>query len=264
MEASIVHASRQFGYNPTSIESLTEGLIHSTYKVTAADGSVVILQQVNTSVFKNPEEVISNYKIIYDHLLVSRRLRIPSLLQTIDCRDFWIDPSGVFWRAFEYFKNTSTELAPTTEKIYSAARCYGTFTQALSDLDATRLSPTIPYFHDLSNRFKQLIESIAIAEPDRLKRGQLLLTFIEKKKALLIFYEKMVNDPGFKLRPMHHDAKLSNILFDSTTNNAVCPIDLDTTMSGYFFSDIGDMIRSMVPDADEHTSTEKISIRKDY
>lgn len=264
MEASVVHAARQFGHNPTSVESLTEGLIHSTYKITDANGTAIILQQVNTSIFKKPEGVITNCKIIYNHLRASERLKIPSLLQTIDRQDFWIDSSGVFWRSFEYVKNTSTEVAPTAEKIYSAAKCYGGFTQALSDLDVTKLSPTIPGFHDLSNRFAQLIESIATAEPDRLQRGQLLLTIIEKKKALLVFYEKMMSDRDFKLRPMHHDAKLSNILFDTISSNAVCPIDLDTTMPGYFFSDMGDMIRSMVPDADEHSSVQKISIRKDY
>ena len=44
---------------------------------------------------------------------------------------------------------------------------------------------------------------------------------------------------------MHHDAKLSNILFDQNTRKVVCPVDLDTTQAGYFFSDLGDMIRSM-------------------
>jgi hypothetical protein len=54
---------------------------------------------------------------------------------------------------------------------------------------------------------------------------------------------------------MHHDCKLTNILFDKTTHRAICPVDLDTTMPGYFFSDIGDMIRSMVPTLPENSNS---------
>ena len=33
----------------------------------------------------------------------------------------------------------------------------------------------------------------------------------------------------------------------------ICPIDLDTVMPGYFFSDLGDMIRSMACINDENS-----------
>jgi thiamine kinase-like enzyme len=44
------------------------------------------------------------------------------------------------------------------------------------------------------------------------------------------------------LRVTHHDTKISNVLFKD--NFAICVIDLDTTMPGYFISDIGDMCRT--------------------
>lgn len=70
----------------------------------------------------------------------------------------------------------------------------------------------------------------------------------------------MLNDVDFKNRIMHHDCKLSNVLFHTITNEAITPIDLDTLMGGYFFSDLGDMIRSMVSGKGESESLKEISI----
>jgi thiamine kinase-like enzyme len=44
------------------------------------------------------------------------------------------------------------------------------------------------------------------------------------------------------LRVTHHDTKISNVLFKDDA--AICVIDLDTTMPGYFMSDVGDMCRT--------------------
>lgn len=64
---------------------------------------------------------------------------------------------------------------------------------------------------------------------------------------------------------MHHDAKIANVLFSKTTGRVICPVDFDTVMPGYYFSDLGDMIRSMAGNADEnYLHFEKIQIRKSY
>jgi Ser/Thr protein kinase RdoA (MazF antagonist) len=67
------------------------------------------------------------------------------------------------------------------------------------------------------------------------------------------------------MRVMHHDCKISNILFDKETNQVICPVDLDTVMPGKFFSDLGDMIRSMACTVDENSiAWEKINIRPTF
>ena len=63
---------------------------------------------------------------------------------------------------------------------------------------------------------------------------------------------------------MHHDTKISNILFDKG-GKGICVIDLDTVMPGYFISDLGDMIRSYVsPVNEEENNLDKIQVRQDY
>ena len=45
------------------------------------------------------------------------------------------------------------------------------------------------------------------------------------------------------LRVTHNDTKLNNILFDRTTGEGLCVIDLDTVMPGLAANDFGDSIR---------------------
>jgi thiamine kinase-like enzyme len=53
------------------------------------------------------------------------------------------------------------------------------------------------------------------------------------------------------LRVTHNDTKLSNILLDPETGNAVCIIDLDTVMPGSSLYDFGDSIRTGAASAAE-------------
>jgi thiamine kinase-like enzyme len=63
---------------------------------------------------------------------------------------------------------------------------------------------------------------------------------------------------------MHHDTKLSNILFDKA-DKALCVIDLDTVMPGYFISDVGDMMRTYLPPvSEEEQDLSGISVRPEY
>ncbi|MGC4039158.1 MAG: phosphotransferase, partial [Chitinophagaceae bacterium] len=79
------------------------------------------------------------------------------------------------------------------------------------------------------------------------------------------FYNRITQSADFPIRVMHHDAKIANVLFDAKTGRVICAIDFDTTMPGYFFSDLGDMIRSMACSSDEHnTDFVNLHIRKDF
>ena len=48
------------------------------------------------------------------------------------------------------------------------------------------------------------------------------------------------------LRVTHNDTKLNNILFDKTTGEGLCVIDLDTVMPGLAANDFGDSSRGNV------------------
>lgn len=256
----VVFAAERFGFYTPFFELLTDGLIHKTYKVTA-NNRAAILQQVNTNVFRDINAVVGNYQLIHSHLERSGTLRVPAMIKTTQGDDTWTDKEGCCWRAFQFIANTYTEALPASpEKIFSAAKCYGQFTSSLNGLDIEKLKPTIAGFHDLSHRYRQLQTAISNANDARLTKSRTLLEKINGRKNLVEFYDSLKTNPEFKIRAMHHDTKLSNILFDKTTGQAVCPIDLDTTMPGYFFSDVGDMIRSMISPNDENAPADSVEV----
>ena len=54
---------------------------------------------------------------------------------------------------------------------------------------------------------------------------------------------QLLNAGKVPLRVTHNDTKLNNLLFDETTKQGLCVIDLDTIMPGLSLYDFGDAIR---------------------
>ncbi|MDD6061013.1 MAG: phosphotransferase, partial [Oscillospiraceae bacterium] len=66
------------------------------------------------------------------------------------------------------------------------------------------------------------------------------------------------------LRVTHNDTKLNNILFDNTTRQGLCVVDLDTVMPGLSLYDFGDSIRFGANTADEdEKDVSKVSLSLD-
>src|SRR5207249_994138 len=88
---------------------------------------------------------------------------------------------------------------------------------------------------------------------------------LKRRERYKHFYDIIISSDEFPQRVMHHDAKISNVLFDKGTDKLVCLVDFDTVMPGYFFSDLGDMVRTMVCPVDEASvDFKKIKIRKSF
>jgi hypothetical protein len=143
---------------------------------------------------------------------------------------------------------------------YCAAFQFGRFAKLLSDFPLASLCTTIPNFHNLEMRYQQFENAIAGITPeyiDRLHESADLVAFLQSQRADMVDRYKVISDgsTSFRLRVMHHDCKISNILFSPPVGDeavtAVAVIDLDTVMPGYVISDIGDMLRTYVCAADE-------------
>lgn len=260
-------AAGQYGTGIISIEALGEGLINRTFQVKYQNQSTVVLQCINQNTFPQPENIIANYRTIYQFLRseAQEKIFIPALLQTIHGRYFWIDDTGNFWRATEYVENSySIDIADNKTQAGLAAKSFGQFTRTLSGLDATKLNIIIKGFHDPILRYRQFEDSITAGHIKRLLKATHLIAELRERHGLVNFYRGILEDPEFKVRVMHHDAKISNILFSSHTDAPLCPVDLDTTMPGYFFSDLGDLIRSTTCTVSENdTRWEIITVKRD-
>ncbi|HTQ65493.1 MAG TPA: phosphotransferase [Puia sp.] len=247
------------------IQSLGNGLIHHTYKVTdeRAERSIV-LQAINTLIFAKPEDILYNYDIIFQWLEKSdKKVSIPRPLPAHNGRLFWIDDQKNYWRANQFINHTFSPLTPENEKAaYTVAKCFAEFTSALAGLDVQKLKPIIPDFHNLSLRYKQFEDAVEKASIERLLKSTHVIAELRQRKKLVYWYESILDSQAYPERVMHHDCKISNILFSTENGRVICPVDLDTVMPGKFFSDIGDMIRSMSCSVDENsTQWEKIDIQ---
>ena len=269
MNASIIQkAAVQFGKGLPEIQSLGNGLIHRTYKVHFPGGDTIVLQRINQTIFKQPENIIQNYLFIQNHLLQhGTGITVPALHATNHGRPFWTDEEGNLWRATTFIANTYTPVLPAnSSEVTNAAKSFATFTNALNGLNKEALNQIIPGFHDLNLRYNQFEAAVKAAHINRLLKSTHIISEMRDRQPMVNLYNNMVASPSdYPVRIMHHDCKISNILFDATTKQPVCPVDLDTVMPGLYFSDLGDMIRTMACTEDENSSAwEEIDVRKDY
>lgn len=267
-EQQLQQSAAQFGEGTPAIGQLGQGLIHRSYKVSYPDGSAIILQNLNKNVFPRPEDIIFNYRQVYDFLeKQGGGMRVPAPVSTKDGKDFYTDDAGHCWRATKYISGSFTPSLPENiGQVYDAAHCFASFTRALGGLPAEGLKTILPGFHALSLRYRQFEDAIKKAHISRLLKATHVISELRDRVGLVTFYESMMGHPaGFPRRIMHHDAKTSNILFDDATRAVICPVDLDTVMPGYYISDLGDMIRSMACTEDENsTAWEHIAVNRQY
>ena len=118
---------------------------------------------------------------------------------------------------------------------------------------------TIPHFHNLTLRYEQFENAMVSGNAERINIAKELISFIVLQHHIVAEFERII--PTFKTRCIHHDTKISNVLFDGD-NNGLCVIDLDTLMPGFFISDVGDMMRTyLCPVSEEERDFSKIVIR---
>jgi hypothetical protein len=248
-------AAEQFIHSQDfSIASFGHGLIHHTYKITGRhDQESLLLQAINRSIFKNPEDILANYGVIYQYLLDHPgHSRIPAPLKTHHDKFLWKDELANCWRATEFIKHSYSPTTPSDEKsAYTVARCFARFTASLAGLNTDILKEIIPGFHDLSARYRQFEESLKKASLEKLLKATHVIAELRERKSLVNLFELIRAGTNYPFRVMHHDCKISNILFEEQSNQVICPVDLDTVMPGKFFSDPGDMIRTMACSVDE-------------
>lgn len=246
-------------------EPLGSGLINTTWKVVTAAGSYV-LQEVNVRVFPHPEQIHANLKLLKDYLRIyAPEYPFIAPLPGINGSDLLRLSGGRVFRLFPFVEGSHTlSVATKPEQAYEAAFQFGRFTGLLDGFDAGRLQVTLPDFHNLSLRYEQFLQSLRTGNPLRIARARDLIEDLMDKEDLVHQYRSFVAGGVFPLRVQHHDTKISNVLLDAN-GRGIAVIDLDTVMSGYFFSDVGDMMRTYVcPVSEEESDFDHIVVREDY
>ena len=225
--------------------SINAGYINDTYLVSEKSGPLFILQRINHQVFKDISSLMENINLALKQLDAPDYTRI-SLVKT-RTKDSFYTNNG-YWRLMTYI-NHSTAYNTTTDPniAFEAGRIVGKFHQLLAKSNLDAYVDTIPGFHDLDLRYTQFKKALLRARPEKSAMAEEALIFVEKIINELQYLRKV----ELPLRICHNDTKLNNILFSEESNRALCLIDLDTLMKGYFFYDFGDAIRTIVNSAKE-------------
>lgn len=119
----------------------------------------------------------------------------------------------------------------------------------LADIPTT-LGETIPDFHNMEFRLKQLREAVAANAAGRVTEVQYYLDEIEKRADEMCKAERLYREGKLPKRVCHCDTKVNNMMFDED-GKVLCVIDLDTVMPSFIFSDYGDFLRTGANTGDE-------------
>lgn len=252
------------------------GHINETYAVNFVDqdGSErkYILQKINHGIFKNIKELMENIsnvteflrsKIISDGGNPERETM--NITKTTDGKNY-LEEDDCYYRAFVFVSNSAFYNAVDSAELFKKSGiAFGKFQKLLSDFPASQLHETIPNFHNTKSRYQDFLK----AEQDNLfGRKDTCKEEIEFVKARKEKTEKLVDmiDRGeLPIRVTHNDTKLNNVLFDASTSDCVCVIDLDTVMPGLAIYDFGDSIRfGANTGAEDEKDLNKVSIDLDY
>jgi Ser/Thr protein kinase RdoA (MazF antagonist) len=239
INGSIIHA-----------EEYGNGHINKTYLVTTSEKEKYILQQINTSVFKKPKEVMENIELVTCHIRKkyknakcdSSRVAL-EIIGTKDKKNYVKHKDG-FWRCYKFIDGAKTyEQITNPRQFYEVGKAIGNFQKQLSDFPIKKLNITIPDFHNTPKRFEKFLD---IANSDRKNRGMDIfneIKFVCDRQKEMKYIVDGLKDSKIPLRVTHNDTKLNNVMIDEKTDEAICVIDLDTVMPGSVLYDFGDAIR---------------------
>ena len=236
--------------NVESVKPLTAGLINQTYLVTTQDGTPnFILQCINHNIFKNVDLLQNNIECVTSHIRKKLEAagekdldrKVLRFAVADNGKTYYFDGEK-YWRACVFVEGSLTLDAVTPESSYLVGLKFGEFEAMLADLPC-QLEETIPDFHNMEFRLKQLDEAVEADAAGRMEKVRDLMAEIRKDAYDMCCAERYYREGKLPKRICHCDTKVSNMLFDKE-GNVLCIIDLDTVMSSFVFSDFGDFLRS--------------------
>lgn len=236
--------------NIVKIKPLHGGLINDTYLVwtKGADVPQFVLQRINNYVFKDVARLQNNFSKVTRHLrkkLVAQGetdidRKVLTIVPTLDGKTYYTD-GKTYWRMMVYIPHAE-QPEMSLDLYHKGGAAIGRFERLLADFP-TKLKPTIPHFHDIKFRIKEMDKALTdaiLSNRDLTGMGDLFEDLLMCYDYFKPFFERFKEMP---LRVCHFDTKLSNMLFDNE-GEVLCLIDLDTVMSGYITSDYGDFLRT--------------------
>ncbi|MDA7646705.1 aminoglycoside phosphotransferase family protein [Akkermansiaceae bacterium] len=253
---------------------IDSGHINSTYLVEfgSDDGSKnrYILQRINEAVFPDPKAVMRNVEVVTRHInwkvLRVKRDLSGQTLNLFPARGgrfhAEVERDGI-WRCYNFIEGCCTyDVVESPRQAYEAAKAFGSFQDLVSDIPLENIDETIPNFHNTPKRYENLMQTVAEDPLNRVEGVRKDLDFVRSNEGILSKLIDLRRSGVLPQRVTHNDTKINNVMIDSTTDKAVCVIDLDTVMPGLALYDFGDLVRTAVsPAAEDERDLSKVVVR---
>ncbi len=235
-----------------ALRPLGEGLINRTFRAETPDGAGYVLQKVNTAVFPDPEAVMRNTLRVTDWMREKLRRegkdparRVPEFLPDTEGSYLYYTEERSVWRCSRLISGARAHTTLSDPRLlYEAGRGYGEFQRLLDGFPAQELAEVLPGFHDTRKRFEQFLRAAEEDVAGRAADCEAEIRFLREREDFAGTVVSLLERRALPLRVTHNDTKLSNVLLDDETGEAVCVIDLDTVMPGTVLYDFGDAIRT--------------------
>jgi len=256
------------------VKPLGSGLINDTFKVvTEGTAPDYVFQRINHAIFTDVPLLQHNIEAVTRHIrgklvaagekdLDRKVLRLIPLKE--DPSKTWFFDGASYWRVTVFIPDAYVYDTVDPKYSHFAGEAFGQFEAMLADIP-DKLGETIPDFHNMELRARQLEEAAAADKAGHMKdpEVQAILAEIREHVHQMCQAERLYREGKLPKRICHCDTKVNNMMFDAQ-GNVLCVIDLDTVMPSFVFSDFGDFLRTAANAvAEDDPAIEKVAFRKD-
>jgi hypothetical protein len=261
-----------------TVLNIETGNVNDTYRVikrTTYSEVQFVLQRISKAVFPRPDLVMSNMKAITDYgheqlekqvTQANRIWQLPKVISTLDGKDYFIDQKGNYWRALSMIASaTSHEKVIDVEHAFEAGYVLGHFQRIIAEFPIDQLEDTLPGFHItpgyLAYHDRIVQTDLAQQKLAASSEARRIEAFIQERRNFVPVLEDALARGELKLRPIHGDPKITNIMIDDITGKGTAIIDLDTVKPGLIHYDFGDCVRSVCnPGGEEAKELSKVFV----
>lgn len=229
------------------VDSHVNGLVNKTflvYTINACKKHRYVIQKINQFVFPNPDKLMENIVKVTNHIKNKQTNdETLTVVWTKDGKSYYQEDNQSF-RCYQYLNNSvNYNTLKNIQQFKEVGRAVGRFQKQLADFCACDLYPIIPDFHHTPKRYLKFLEVLPYASNERLFNSRDEQQFVSDHHSDLLLIQEQLDKQKIPIRVTHNDTKLNNVMFDETTDRALCLIDLDTVMPGTVLFDFGDALR---------------------
>jgi Ser/Thr protein kinase RdoA (MazF antagonist) len=250
-----------------SLEPLGNGNVNHSYLVVCEGPPLrrFVLQRLNRTVFLRPELVMANMVAIGEHvearlnqgcaLLGERRWEHPRVVLSRADQRPWVERDGGFWRLITFIESSrSFDVVASAEQAREVGFGLGVFHHLISDLPPAGLADTLEGFH-VTPRYLEHYDAVLASAPATMGSDVLYCrAFVEERRSFVPVLERARASGQLRLRPIHGDPKVNNVMMEACSGRACALVDLDTVKPGLIHYDIGDCLRSCCNPLGEETA----------